>query len=156
MPVEQNDAEVLEYMTNIARAERDRTVPFATIQIGPFTAICLIGALQLAMRHPEIGGGQLRDLQRIIDQLAPAFEGTPGAEVVRRGSDPTQDVRGPSTPLEAELGEWAYERVGYLLSGMVAGTWATESEFVQDAWGDVAGALYARGIADAKREQGSV
>lgn len=62
-----------------------------TLTIGPFSAITMIGALQLAMRHPEMSTFQRGILAEFIDQMRPMFAGTSGEEIIRRGDDPAFD-----------------------------------------------------------------
>jgi hypothetical protein len=63
-----------------------------TISIGPFSAITLIGLLQLSTRHPD-ASRTVKDVARdIVRQLEPLFAGTEGEEIVRRGSHPEWDV----------------------------------------------------------------
>jgi hypothetical protein len=84
-----DDRDLLDYMKQLWNLEAggERT----TLAIGPYSAITLIGGLQLAMRHPEMGHGTRDVLAEFIDQLRPLFAGTPGEELIRRGDDAAFD-----------------------------------------------------------------
>lgn len=84
-----DEAAQVAYMHQLIDAERrgERT----TLVVGPFTAMTMIGLLQLATRHPGMLAGQLKVARDIIDQFHPLFAGTPGAELIRRGGHPDFD-----------------------------------------------------------------
>lgn len=64
----------------------------ATILLGPFGAMALIGLVQLATRHPDLDK-KIKDVARdIVRQLSPLFTGTPGEEIIRRGGHPEFDL----------------------------------------------------------------
>lgn len=64
----------------------------AVLCIGPYSAFILISALHLAARHPQLAQSQRATLARIVDQLRPMFEGTPGEALIRLGDDPANDI----------------------------------------------------------------
>lgn len=61
------------------------------VAIGPYTAMLVIGALQLATRHPDLGAFARGELENLVRSIEPWFEGTPGAEIIQAGFDPSQD-----------------------------------------------------------------
>jgi len=81
---------MVEYMRKLIEMEQEgeRT----TIQLGPYTAMTMIGALQLATRHPSMAGLPVKVLRDLVDQFKPFFEGTPGEELIKRGEHPEWDV----------------------------------------------------------------
>lgn len=87
-----DELEAMNYVRSLAEAERDGTDGNATISIGPFSAFTLIGALQLAMRHPLMSDTQRFLLEEIVDQMMPLFAGTPGEQLIALGADPDSDV----------------------------------------------------------------
>jgi hypothetical protein len=103
-----SEAEGVEYVMNLALLEREPGHAKATLTIGPFTAFTLIGALQLATRHPEFSPDQARLVRKVIDQMRPLFAGTPGEMLLKLGDEPAFDVpRGcsyPSGPHAPECG----------------------------------------------------
>jgi hypothetical protein len=85
---EEEDQQV-EYMKKLIDLEMagERT----EVRIGPFTAITIIGLLQLSTRHPEMSR-RMKDAARdFIRQMEPLFTGTPGEEIIRRGNHPEFD-----------------------------------------------------------------
>lgn len=88
--MEPDEAEMISYMKRLYEMEAagDRG---ATVTMGPFTAISLIGMFQLVTRHPELSGKHKEMARSIIRQLEPLFVGTPGEEIVRRGNHPEFD-----------------------------------------------------------------
>jgi hypothetical protein len=99
------EAEAVEYITKLARLEREPGCDRAYIRLGPFTAFTLIGALQLATRHPEMSQSQRDLIGAVIDQLRPLFAGTPGEALLELGDHPEFDVErdcqypsGPHSP----------------------------------------------------------
>jgi hypothetical protein len=87
MPDPRDDPDTITYLATLAALENagERT----TLAIGPYSAFTIIGALQLALRHPQLGdvvrgivGGDLRTL----------FDGTPGEALIRLGDDPANDI----------------------------------------------------------------
>jgi hypothetical protein len=99
------EAEAIEYVASIARLEREPGRDRAFIRVGPFTAFTIIGALQLATRHPEMSQSQRDLIGAVIDQLRPLFAGAPGEHLLRLGDEPAYDVEreckhpfGPHSP----------------------------------------------------------
>lgn len=80
-------------MNQMAVLEKNGLSPeqMAVISIGPFTALTLIGMLQLATRHPDMSKIQKTMVRDIIDQMRPLFVGTSGEEIIRRGDHPEWD-----------------------------------------------------------------
>jgi len=98
-PIPEPPQEYLDYVVGIAESERDGTADRATLCVGPFTAFCMIAALQVAVRHPVVSGSMKTTLRSIVDQLKPWFDGTPVEEALRRGDHPEWDVRDDDTPV---------------------------------------------------------
>jgi hypothetical protein len=87
-----SEADALAYLMRLADLEEQQPDERATITVGPFTAFTLIGALQLAMRHPGFSPVQTDLVGQVIDQLRPLFAGTPGEQLLRLGDDPAFDI----------------------------------------------------------------
>jgi hypothetical protein len=89
-----DEAEMVAALGALAIAERDRTMPYLNVSIGPFSNYCLISGIQLAMRHPGVNGGPTAGtLTSIRDQLLKAFpEESPVREILALGMDPARDV----------------------------------------------------------------
>lgn len=86
------DEEAITYLKSLAALEQDPACHKATITMGPWSAFIAIGTWQLAMRHPDFSPAQSELVQSLIDQLAPLFDGTPGAELLALGNDPDRDI----------------------------------------------------------------
>jgi hypothetical protein len=89
-PLSSDDERFIEYTMELVRLEK--AGERATLVIGPYTAITMIGLLQMATRHPGMAGQMRQIVADIIEQLAPLFAGTPGEEMIRRGGHPEFDV----------------------------------------------------------------
>lgn len=78
------------YMSHLHKLEEagERT----TLTIGPFSAIVLIGALQLATRHPMMLPRHRDIVTSFVNQFRPWFVGTAGEQLIDLGSDPANDV----------------------------------------------------------------
>jgi len=63
----------------------------ATISVGPYTAMNLIGALQMVTRHPGIEPPMRKIMRELVNQFRPMFAGTPGEEIINRGDHPEFD-----------------------------------------------------------------
>jgi hypothetical protein len=95
-----SEAEAFEYVKQLAILEQDPGHEKATIRMGPFTAFTVIGALQLATRHPEFSPAQAKLIGEVIGQFGPLFKGTPGEMLLGLGGEPAFDVpRGCRYPL---------------------------------------------------------
>lgn len=84
-----DEAELLAYMEQVHDLELDgerREVAF-----GPYTALVVIGMLQLATRHPGITDRQRVEVGAVVDQFRPWFAGTPGEHIIDMGNDPELD-----------------------------------------------------------------
>lgn len=80
------DREAVQMLAMLLRAEHDGTANPALLKLGPYTAYVLIGAIQLACRHPEMDRLTDKHLRAVVDQLTPLFAPFPAlAESVRRG-----------------------------------------------------------------------
>jgi hypothetical protein len=103
-----NEAEAIAYVARLAVIERTPGHDKATIMVGPFTAFTLIGALQLATRHPDFSAVQADLVGSVIDQLKPLFAGTPGEMLLGLGDEPAFDVpsgcRYPDGPHDSRCG----------------------------------------------------
>lgn len=87
-----DDAEAIRYIAHLAQLEQQPGHKEATITMGPFTAFVMIGALQLATRHPNFSPGHHQLVGQIIDQCKPMFRGTPAEQLLDLGDDPANDV----------------------------------------------------------------
>ncbi len=81
---------VLAQLQDLAVAERDRTAALAELRVGPFAAYTMIGALQLACRHPDMTPAQYGLIRKVCRPLEQLFGGVL-AESVQRGWDPDYD-----------------------------------------------------------------
>lgn len=81
------EAEMVAYMK---RLYADEVIGGASqvVAFGPYTALIVIGALQVAMRHPLMDQHPQEVLDQVITQFGPWFEGTLGAEIIAWGADP--------------------------------------------------------------------
>lgn len=86
------DLEAVEYLKSLYEIEQDPSHEQAVIYLGPWSGFVMIGALQLATRHPDMSGTQRELITSIIDQLRPMFDGTPGEQLLRLGDDPAADI----------------------------------------------------------------
>lgn len=87
-----DEAEAIAYLTRLVEIEQGADCAPAVISCGPFTAFTLIGALQLATRHPAMSDEQRELIGQVIDQLRPLFAGSLGEQLLRLGDDPAMDV----------------------------------------------------------------
>ena len=87
-----NEREAVEYVHRLAQVERTPGHEKATVMMGPFTAFTVIGALQLATRHPDFSEAQAALIGDVVKQLKPLFAGTPGEVLLEVGSEPAFDV----------------------------------------------------------------
>jgi ssDNA-binding Zn-finger/Zn-ribbon topoisomerase 1 len=87
------EEECLAAIARLAVAERDGTAEKKHLAIGPFTCYLLISAIQLVMRHPNLGEGPtVGVLTQLRDQLITAFpEGGQVREILAMGMDPQYD-----------------------------------------------------------------
>lgn len=89
-PISEEDERVLAWLKKLNELEAagERT----TVTLGPFTAWTLIGALQLATRHPEMDVRVREIIRDFCRQFEPLSAGTPGEEAIKRGYHPEFDV----------------------------------------------------------------
>lgn len=97
MDSSQVDPDILAYLKGIAEGERDNTIAKATMTVGPYTAFCMISALQVAKRHPGMTGGMKTQLNMITNRMKIWFKNTPVEELLNRGDHPEWDL-----PLDEE------------------------------------------------------
>lgn len=83
------EAEMVAYMRTLHALEQ--TGERAPIAVGPFSAIVMIGALQLATRHPTMPDNHREMIGQVIEQFRPWFAGTIGEQIIDMGNDPEQD-----------------------------------------------------------------
>jgi hypothetical protein len=89
VPEQTEEEAQVAYMKRLIDLEKDgeRT----TVVLGPFSAMTIIGLLQLATRHPDMDR-RTKDIARdLIHQMEPLFAGTEGEEIIRRGGHPEFD-----------------------------------------------------------------
>lgn len=79
----------LNYMSMLMEAERSGES--APVKVGPYTAMIMIGAFQLAARHPSMSGIPVQVLRSMVNLFKPWFEGTPGERIILRGEHPEWD-----------------------------------------------------------------
>lgn len=84
-----SEAELLEYMRVLRQAEADGARE--AVVFGPYTALTVIGALQLATRHPAMFADQRAEILAVIELFRPWFAGTPGEQIIDMGNDPEFD-----------------------------------------------------------------
>lgn len=85
-----SESDQLAYLETLARLER--AGERSTLIVGPYSAFILISALQLALRHPEVGGAVAAELRRIVTEMRKWFAGTPGQVLLDQGDDPANDM----------------------------------------------------------------
>lgn len=73
----------IEYMHQLAEIEQ--TGGRVSVDVGPFTAMTLIGALQLAVRHPWMGDQAKAAVRALVDGFGPMFAGTLGEQIIAAG-----------------------------------------------------------------------
>jgi hypothetical protein len=86
------EREAIEYIKSLALLEQEPDHRKAVIRLGPWTAFVLVGALQLATRHPEMSLGHRELIGQVIGQLRPVFTGTPAEQLLQLGDDPAKDI----------------------------------------------------------------
>lgn len=89
MPELPSESDLLAYMEVLHDAEASGAR--SEVVFGPYTAMLIIGALQLATRHPGMTERQRTEITTIVDQFRPWFAGTPGEIIIDRGNDPGHD-----------------------------------------------------------------
>lgn len=69
------------------------SAPPVSLEIGRMELVCLISALQLALRHPRYNGASSKVVRDVIRQIEEsAFEGFPATKaVIKRGWDRAYD-----------------------------------------------------------------
>lgn len=87
-----SEVEALDYIKTLFMEEEAPGCEKALVSMGPATSFVLIGALQLATRHPEFSPGHCRMVGSVIDQLRKMFAGTPGEELLLLGDHPEFDI----------------------------------------------------------------
>lgn len=99
------EAEAAAYVAELYLMEQAKEGEPATLLLRPFTAFTMVGALQLATRHPEMSPVQRQLIGSVIDQMRPLFAGTPGEQLLHLGDDPDFDIEhscqypyGPHSP----------------------------------------------------------
>lgn len=85
-----SEAELVAYMGRLRELEAGGAR--SQVAFGPYTALTVIGALQLATRHPAMFPSQRAEIHSVIDQFRPWFVGTPGEQLIDMGNDLELDV----------------------------------------------------------------
>jgi len=85
-----SDDQHITYMTMLADLENTGQ-RFSGLEIGPMTAMYLIGSLQLVLRHPDLSANHSHVLTRLIESLRPLFTEPIGQELIDMGYDPAMD-----------------------------------------------------------------
>lgn len=104
--VSNDEAAFVEYMKTLVELENDPTAAKATLVCGPYTAMMLIGALQLTTRHPEMSPSMRSIIRSAVDQLKPLFIGTPGRRSSRGGSIRNGISERPRDPCPYPVPRW--------------------------------------------------
>lgn len=61
------------------------------LHVGPFTAMTLIGAMQLVMRHPEVSANTKMALRGLIEMMRPMFREPAAQQIIDMGYNPEHD-----------------------------------------------------------------
>lgn len=85
------EQQFLDLVTDLARFEQDGRFTPIQLDLGPYSAFVLVGALQLAWRHPA-QAGRMREIieyiaRRVQDGFPPEY-----AELLEAGWDTSRDV----------------------------------------------------------------
>lgn len=103
-----SEADAVAYVAELTKIEQTPGHDRATVKMGPLTAFTVIGALQLATRHPEFPPAQAARVNAVIADLKRLFAGTPGEVLLGLGDEPAFDVpsgcRYPDGPHAPECG----------------------------------------------------
>ena len=87
------DEQVMKAIADLAQAEISGTAEPVTVRIGPFSMFQLIGAVQLALRHPNMPASVREMVTNLAREFATCFnEGSIARQVVEAGFDPDNDV----------------------------------------------------------------
>lgn len=89
-PERVSQAELVAYMNRLREIEASGAR--STVAFGPYTALSVIGALQLATRHPGMFPEQRDQILEVVEQFRPWFAGTPGEQLIDMGNDLELDV----------------------------------------------------------------
>ena len=84
-----SEQEYLEYMAVLV--EEEKAGARQEVMFGPYTAMVVIGSLQLAARNPAMDEQMRRVMGSIVDQFRPWFAGTPGEHIIDMGNNPRFD-----------------------------------------------------------------
>lgn len=86
------DAEAMRWLHRLIELEAagERT----PVEIGPYALFTMIGALQMVVRHPGIGGRVRAVLVQLIETWRTPFDGTIGEQLIDQGFDPAYDDDG--------------------------------------------------------------
>lgn len=76
----------------IHMAQQESQGARTSIELGPYSALVIIGALQMCNRHPRVPREVKAIHNQLVAQFAQLFAGTPGEEIIRRGGHPEWDV----------------------------------------------------------------
>jgi len=86
------EKELLAAVTREMKASRDFVLP---VHLDLQTLLCLVGALQLALRHPGNNGQSSQVVKDVVDAIIDRLEGhqfTAIAELMRLGFNPEHDI----------------------------------------------------------------
>lgn len=86
------EEEAARYIGMLYQLEQGPEAQTAIIHLGPFTAFVMIGALQLAMRHPDFSEMHADLITQVINQMKPLFKGTLAETILELGDHPELDV----------------------------------------------------------------
>lgn len=64
------------------------------VKVGPYSLFTMIGALQMVLRHPDLGTTTRRVITDLVEQWRVPFNGTPGEPLINMGYDPAFDGDG--------------------------------------------------------------
>lgn len=76
----------LEYMATLG--DRENSGERCLVEMGPYTAMCLVASLQLIAHHPDLPPAQQGTIRNMVSQFEPLFTGTTGEEIIQAGWEP--------------------------------------------------------------------
>jgi hypothetical protein len=88
-----HEEDIVKAIAELALAEINGTAEPCNVSIGPFSMFQLIGALQLALRHPNMPASIRDTILQIARSFATCFnEGTTARAAIEAGFNPANDI----------------------------------------------------------------